>query len=302
MLERRRDRGTLRLPLDSLAIAGRHDGRLRSRVIAETLADDLAAILGRSRHLRVPRAEFVASYAETERTPEEIGRELSVRGVALLMVAAEAPRINVAVELIDVHREELVARDQFLVSPYELMAVEREIIRALVAHCVISDVPSRHPLSNDEEEYARLVEARFARAAGATAEALAILDTIFTPAAALEFAAAVVEGGVSTRADEARARLAETRSASSLLWEAKLRIRFDDDWNGAEEALRYAIALDPVSPHARAILAELLLANGNAEEAEVHRLVIADLMPLGLRDIFPLASHRIYPGCRGASP
>jgi len=302
MLEQRlRDRGTLRLPLDSLAIAGRHDGRLRSRVVAETLADDLASMIGRSRHLRVPRAEFVASYAESELTPEEIGRELSVRGVALLTVTAEAARVNVEVELIDVHREELVTREQFLVSHQELIALEREIIRVLAAHCAISEVPSRHPLSNDEEEYAKLVEARFALAAGATSEALAILDTILTPAAALEFAAAVVEGNVTTRVDEARARLNETRSAATLLWEAKLRIRFDDDWTGAEEALRDSIALDPVSPRARAILGDLLLANGNAAEGEDHRRVVAGLMPLGVPDNFPITSHRIYRACSDAS-
>src|SRR5689334_14553393 len=64
---------TVRLPLDSIAVIGRHDGRLRSRVVAQTLAEDLAAMLARSRHLRVPRAEFVAPYAAADLTPEEIG-------------------------------------------------------------------------------------------------------------------------------------------------------------------------------------------------------------------------------------
>jgi TolB-like protein len=277
---------TARLPLDSVAVIGRHDGRLRSRVVARTLADDLATMLARSRHLRVPRPEFVAPYAEADLTPEEIGRELSVRGAALLTVAAEAPRVNARVELIDVHREELVAQEQFLVSHQELIGLERRIIRFLAGHCELREVPSRHPVTDDELAYARLVEARFALAAGAWSEALSILDTLMSPAAAIEFAAAVVEGSVETRVDEARARLAGTRSAAALIWEAKLRIRFDDDWIGAEEALRYAIEIDPVSAQAHAILGDLLLANGNSEEGAMHRRVLADLMPLGAADNF----------------
>ncbi len=268
-----------RLPLDSVAVIGRHDGRLRSRVIAQTLAEDLATMLAKSRHLRVPRAEFVAPYAAADLTPEDIGRELSVRGAALLTVAAEAPRVNVTVELIDVHREELVAHEHFLVSNQELIALERRIVKMLSAQSV-------RPVTEDENEYARLVEARFARAAGAWQEALTILDTIMTPAAALELAGVVVEGGVEERVDEARARLAETRTAAALVWEAKLRIRFDDDWIGAEEALRYAIAIDALSAEGHAILGDLLLANGKNEEGTMHRRVLAELMPLGVPDNF----------------
>lgn len=269
-----------RLPLDSIAVIGRHDGRLRSRVVAQTLADDLATMLARSRHLRVPRPEFVAPYAAADLTPEEIGRELSVRGVALLTVAAETPRLNVRVELIDVHREQLVTHEQFLVSHQELIALERRILRMFSAPGV------RHPVADDECEYARLVEARFARAAGAWSEALSILDPILTPAAAVEFAAIIVEGGVEERIDEARARLAKCRTAAALVWDAKLRIRFDDDWNGAEEALRHAIELDPVSAEAHAILGDLLLANGNNEEGTMHRRVVGELMPLGAPNNF----------------
>jgi TolB-like protein len=269
-----------RLPLDSVAIIGRHDGRLRSRVVAQTLADDLSAMLARSRYLRVPRAEFVAPYAATDLTPEEIGRELSVRGAVLLTVAAEAPRVNVAAELIDVHREELVTRQHFLVSHHELIALERRILRMFSANCV------RHPITDDEDEYARLVEARFARAAGAWSEALAILDTLVTPAASLEFAAVVVEGPVKERVDEARARLALAPSAAALVWGAKLRIRFDDDWNGAEEALRHALAIDPVCAEAHAILGDLLVANGKNDEGSMHHRVLAELMPLGVVDNF----------------
>ncbi|HEY2324018.1 MAG TPA: hypothetical protein VGJ82_14270 [Thermoanaerobaculia bacterium] len=282
-------RRTARLPLDSVAVIGRHDGRLRSRVVAQTVAEDLAAMLGRSRYLRVPRAEFVAPYASADLTPEEIGRELSVRAAAVLSVAAEVPRVNVTVELIDVHREELIAREQFLVSHQELIALERRIIRFLAAHCELPEVPARHPVTDDEPAYARLVEARLARAAGAWSEALSILDTMMGPAAAIEFAAAVVESSAETRVDEARARLAETRSAAALIWEAKLRIRFDNDWNGAEEALRCAIELDPVSPQAHAILGDLLLANGNTEEGTIHRRLLADLMPFGIADNFSVS-------------
>ncbi|HEX3108141.1 MAG TPA: hypothetical protein VHU41_03530 [Thermoanaerobaculia bacterium] len=281
MLEQRfRERGTVRLALDSVAIIGRHDGRLRSRVIAQTLAEDVAAMLARSRDLRVPRAEFVAPYAAADLTPEEIGRELSVRGAAVLTVEAEAPRVNVGVELIDVHREELVAQEQFLVSSHELIALERRILRMLTAR------HARHPITEDEGEYASLIEARFARAAEAWNEALAILDTILTPAAALEFAAVVVEGDVEERIDEARVRLSEARSAPALVWDAKLRIRFDGDWNGAEEALRGAIAIDAVSAEAHAILGDLLLANGKNEEGAMHRRLVAELMPLGSPDNF----------------
>jgi TolB-like protein len=274
-----RDRRTVRLPLDSLAVIARAEGGLRSRVVAQTLAEDVSGMLTRSRHLRVPRFEFVEPYATTELTVEEIGRALNVRGVALLTVTAEALRVNVAVDLVDVLREELITHEQLLVSDRELLALEREVIRILAAECAIPEVPSRHPVTDDEALYARFVEARLARTAGAFSEALAILDTVQMPAGAIEFAATVFEGRIETRQMEARARLAETRSAMSLVWEAKLRFRFERDWRGAEELLRYAIAIDAALPAAHAMLGDLLLAGGRDEEAAVHHRVVSELMP-----------------------
>ena len=264
---------------DSLAVVARHDGGAHAAAIAEALSDDLAAVLGRSSRLRVPRAEFVQPYAASELSAEEIGRALNVRAVALCTIATAGGTVDAAIELIDVLREELVVRESFLVSARELLALQRAMIRAIAPHCDGARAATWHPLTVDESVYARIVQARAARDAE---EALAILDG--AEDARIEIAAAIVDGRVRARAAEAREALRGIRgSVRALQLQAKLASRFDGDWRGAERALREALEIDPGSPSTHAMLGDVLLATRRREEAAPHHRLVAELMPVDAR-------------------
>jgi TolB-like protein len=257
-----------RLPLDSMAVVARPAGGLRTAVLADILADDLAAALGRSRRLRVPGAEFVRPYAKSEMSAEEIGRALNVRGVALCTVAAAGACVDVVVEVIDVLREQLVARGKFLLSSREIPALERAILRTIAGHDRV--VPRSAPV-------AEILEARLARAAGDPEMALEILGD----AAPLETAATIVEGRLCARIAEARRLLKTIRgSVRALQLQARLLARFDGDWAGAEASLRQALRIDPASPSTHAMLGDLLLATGRRDAAAPHHRLVAELMPV----------------------
>jgi hypothetical protein len=155
------------------------------------------------------------------------------------------------------------------------------MIRAVAPHCGGERPAAWHPVTTDEEVYARIVQAR---AAGDAASALAILDGVGGRAAALERAAAIVDGRVRERLGEARALLREVgKSARALQLQAKLAWRFDADWPAAERALRQALALDPASPSTLAMLGDVLLATQRPEEAAPLHKLVAELMPLDER-------------------
>lgn len=262
---------TVSLPFDSIAVVARPAGGLRTAVLADLLGDDLASALARSPRLRVPRAEFVRPYAKSEMSPEEIGRALNVRGVALCTVAAAGPRVDVAVDVIDVVREHAIARETFLVSSREVPALERAILRL---------IPGSGRVPVKSAPLAEILEARVARAAGDAEMALEILGD----AAPLETAAAIIEGRLCARAGEARrALLRVRRDVRALQLLARLLARFDADWAGAEVALREALKLDAALPSTHAMLGDLLLATGRREAAAPHHRLVAELMPVDTR-------------------
>src|SRR5471032_1540069 len=195
--ERIRSRATVRLPFDSLAVVTRAGSGPFSDVVADAIGDDVAEML-RELRLRVPRACFVRPYGASDMTAEEIGRDLNVRVVALCSVSTSATSTDVTMELIDVLREELIAQDRFLVSRRELIALERGIVRLVAAYCHADGTSARHPETESEVAYAKLIDARVRRAAGHVTEALAILREAGDAdrrcnAIALELAATIVE-------------------------------------------------------------------------------------------------------------
>jgi len=271
--ERLRSRGQVRLPFDSLAVVARHTaGGARAAVVAEAVADDLTAMLARSRSLRIPRAEFVRPYDESDLTPEEIGRELNVRGIALCTIATGEAHVDASLDLIDVTCDELVAHETFLVSNQELIALERVML-----HTIAGMRTASHPVTADEGVYAAIVEARVMRARGDAEGALAILKGVAAP---LEVAATIVEGRLTSRIGAAREALRGIRgSVPALQLLAKLLSRFDAEWLAAEEVLREALRIDPASPSTHGMLGDILLATHRREEAARHHRVAAELMP-----------------------
>jgi tetratricopeptide (TPR) repeat protein len=291
--ERLRKRTTARLPFDSLAVVTRAGSGPCSDVIADAIGDDVAEML-RQLRLRVPRACFVRPYGESDMTAEEIGRDLNVRVVALCSVTTSATTTDVTMELIDVLREELIAQDRFLVSRRELIALERGMVRAVAAYCHADGTSARHPETESEVAYAKLIEARVRRAAGRIVEALAILREAGdadprSNAIALELAATIIETPLVDRLPEARRATAEVLergpSVRALHLQARLLGRFDVDWIGAEQSLRAALKMDQSSPSTHRMLGDLLLALGRGAEAAPHHRIVAEMMSLDERSV-----------------
>jgi TolB-like protein len=261
-----------RLPFDSIAVLARPSGGgVHAAVLADVLGEDLAFALGRSRRLRVPCAEFVRPYAQSDLSPEEIGRALNVRGVALCTVASAAASVDVTVDVIDVVREAVVVHDAFLVSAREVPALARAIARVIPGHgrAAAKCGPA-----------AEIVEARVALANGDAEGALEILGASFP----LERAATIIEGRLCARIGEARSILTAAAwpphsRVRALQLRAKLASRFDADWLAAERALREALEIDAASPSTHAMLGDVLLATRRLDDAAPHHRLYAELMP-----------------------
>lgn len=203
-------------------------------------------------------------------TPEEIGRELGVECVALCTIAATETGLDAVVELIDVSRESLVAREAFLGSQGDIVALEREVLYAIAG--TRAGKPARCE--------AAILAARIARARGDAEAALALLGGADCVAARLEITRTILDGRLHDRIDQARQALASIPdSVAALQLAARLAARYDGDWDSAEQQLRDALVLDPASPSTHAMLGDLLVAIGRREEAAHHHRLTAQLMP-----------------------
>lgn len=304
-VERRfHERALVRVPLDSVAVVGRATTGFRAEIVAAAVAESVTVMLGRGARLRVPRADIVAPYGRSDWTVDEIGRALNVRGVAVCTVDAEREGFEVELELVDVLRDDLVHAQRFLGSGGDLLALEREVARAVAAHCEVDGAIAPHPLAAiGRSGYRALLEARVARVSGDAPRALAIVEEIAGSSEAAvigtliatEFGRAVLEGRLAGRVAEAHARLSGTcPHPNALQMRAELLIHFDRHWGAAEAVLRQAIEADPVSPGGHSLLADVLLATGRIEEAGRSRVLFAELMPADDAAKLAAAAHAYY--------
>jgi hypothetical protein len=232
----------VRIPFDSVAVIGCGDSW------SEAFAEAIARMMTPSRCVRIVPPQRVREYSGGEMVPEEIGREVNARCVAVCRVTASESTIDVSLEAIDVLAERVAAHESFLTSAAEIF-VAQERSAAWLAHVLCGDcarISHRHETATPRA-YVAVLRAREAT----SRDALAILreHDDGSPFLMRELARVIVETPDdlldALTIDQARRAIAATlrvdlRCAEAHSIAAAIKARFDGDWTAADAHLATA--------------------------------------------------------------
>jgi TolB-like protein len=273
---------------------------------SDGLSEQIMAALSRVDGLRV--AARTSSFALRDRRLDvgAIGDILGVEAVLAGSVRQDGRRMRVTVQLIDASTGYHLWSDEFDRELVDIFAVQEEIAGA-IAGALELRLPRRGPATAargvpDLEAYDLYLRGLYLRNT-LTADGLRQATDFFDRAIELEpgFARAYaakasvvapriffrhvpIEQGIS----DMRAAVARALALDPTLGEAYaalgiLRLFFEWDWEGAEQALRRAIELNPSDAHAYHHLANYLRAMGRNDEAVGARERAVELDPLNAR-------------------
>jgi serine/threonine-protein kinase len=268
------------LPLENLMgeeqeyfVAGMH----------EALINELSKISA----LKVISRTSTMGYRHTDKLLPQVARELQVDGVMEGSVQREGDRVRINVKLIHGPSDQRVWAQSFDKELAGILGLQREVARVVAAEIKVTLTPQEQSLlalarpvnSEAYQEYLKGIY-QFSKAPPEVRNALvhfrqAIdLDPTYAPAyvgLADTYSRLAIQGDMPARDAYplAKAAVAKALQLDSLLAEAHtqsgiLKLRFDWDWRGAEQALVVALQLQPNST--RTHLASAM-----------HRRVMSDL-------------------------
>ena len=276
----------------------------RDAYLADGMTEELIFTLSKIKGLKVIAKTSVMRYRATDEGIATIGAELGVGTILEGSVRKAGERVRITVQLIDVATQEHLWAEAYDRDLEDLFAIQREIAEQLADELRVQLLPNertpldRLPTGNQEahtlylrgrhawnqwtEEGLEAAAERFIEAASVDPEyglAYAGLADTYSlmahlgymlPEEAYPLAEAAAKNALAV--DET---LAEAHSAIAMI-----RVIFDGDLSGAEEALRLAIDLDPNCAMAHHWYALVLGATGRAEEAMRETQRALELDPL----------------------
>jgi TolB-like protein/Tfp pilus assembly protein PilF len=300
---------------DSVAILPMRDlsGSADDNFLSEGITADLIASLSSLRDLRVIAGPSTRPYANRERTPLEIGRELSVATVLDASVRRAGDRVRIVAQLIDARSGEQIWSESFDREAGDIMAMKSDVANRIA-------VALRGELSQNEAErlaagrqyddqafllYLRgrhhwglRTEDSINRSIQYFHEALE-RDPEFAPAhagLADAYAALGVYGSIPRDEAYARAAVAAEKAVSlddtlaeahaSLGWANKNRFQ----WQAAERSFKRAIELKPGYATARQWYSVFLTQHGRFSEAIAEIKMAMSLDPLSVAPRLQFAS------------
>jgi TolB-like protein/DNA-binding SARP family transcriptional activator len=282
---------------------------------SDGLTEEIITALSRIEGLRV--AARTSSFALRDRglNVRAIGDTLGVGAVLEGSVRSDGTRLRVTAQLIDAGNGYHIWSGVYDRALADVLAVQDEIAHSIAAALELTLArPSgkrtarRSPDPGAYDLYLRGLYLRNSLSTGALRQAVAHFDSAIAlaPDFALAYAgkASVIapqiyfgqipqEEGVrdlrmlSSRALELEPTLGEAHVALGIL-----RLFFDWDWPGAEQALRRAIELNPNDAHAYHHLANYFSAVGRFRDALAARERAAELDPLNPRTLIVLGNDR----------
>jgi len=287
-------------------IAGQH----------QALIDQLAAVSG----LRVISRRSVMRYRDTDKTVPEIAAELGVKGIVESSLVRHGDTVGIRLQLIEaVPQEALVwsgSYDEVLAGLYSMYG---EAARSIAAGAEVELTPaeesrlggSRQIDPATYEAYLRGMHSLYKRTPEDIQEGLAYLHdaTDRSPADALAWAGlalgyATVGHGPSappevwqrSRAAAERAVRLDSTLAEGWAAVADVRLYYERDWAGAEQAFRRADELNPSLAMNHYHYAWYLLLMGRYDEAKVQHELAYDLDPLNSFQSATLGWLYLYDG------
>jgi adenylate cyclase len=288
------------LPIRSLGSASEDE------MLADGLTEELILRLARLEGMHVLARSSVTRYRSTAKTVAEIARELGVEAVLEATVRRAGLRLRLTAMLVDAKTEEPLWSEAFDSELRDVFGVQSELAERIASSLQVRLAPKeleqlRRPSTSVPAAYAAYLRGRFfwnrrtadglVQAIGEYEEALrqdptfalahAGLADVRTAQALLEFVRPT-EAFPLARADAERAIALDAACAEAFTALGVVRFQFDRDWQGAEEALRRAIALNPRYAPAHHQFADLLKALGRFDEALTEIRTALELDPLSL--------------------
>ena len=289
--------------------------------MTEALISALAQISG----LRVISRTSVMQYKNANKLLPQIAAELGVDGVIEGSVVREAGRVGVTIQVIRATTDQRLWAKTYTSDLRGILDLQQEMARGIAAEIQVSLTADEHtrlrrsrPVDPAAHEaylkgrycYFRMTEVGLRASMQHMREAIAADAEYALGYTGLASAAAVLSRMSSMPPLEAeriiRPAVARALELDPSLSEAHcvlggLRLYYDWDWVGAEQALKYAIALNSSSSMAYGALAELYEALDRAPDAIAAWRQACQLDPLSL--FFPalLGGSLILAGQPGAA-
>lgn len=278
-------------------------GAPRDGLLEQGLSETLIARISNASALRVRSSS--SSRQMGARDPVEAGRSLGAAYVVDGSIQRRGERVRVGARLLSVADGRTLWSGTFDESADRVFTLQDRIATAMTAAMAVKlgDAPWQSPCAGEDPEAYRAYLAGIYQGERPSGErmrqALASFQLAIDrdPACALAWAGmaqawrrAVMTGDEDPRRNFPLAKAAEARAlqiapelAEAHAADGFIRFWYDWDWQGAEEALRHAIALNPSLPDAELAYAHLLASLTRHDEAVEHvrRMVALDpLSPL----------------------
>jgi len=283
---------------------------------SDGFTDELIAQVGRVApdHLRVIARSSAMRYKRTDKTPDQIGRELGVDYILEGSVLRAGERVRITGQLVRIRDQAHIWSQSYERDLRDVLALHTDVARAIAGEIEITfkgtprravltgnvapavyeaylkgryfvDRSTKTPLAIDYFERAIAADPGYAPAYAGLADAYGqtgwALSSETPPEQAYRKALAAAEQAL--KLDEGLA------SAHVAL--AKIRWKYEFDFPAAEQALARAVALDPNSAVAHESYFDLLSAMGRHEEAYERLQRAASLDPVSLTINYDFGLH-----------
>lgn len=311
--------------MPSLAIlpfrtAGQEDG---AEYLGVGLADALITRLGNTRQIVVRPTSAVLAHAGGGRDAQDIGRDLRVDVVLDGTIRRDGERVRVTVQLVKVDNAIQIWGGTFDETFTHLFALEDSISHKVVANLtpMLTNLasalaPREAPSAEAYEAYLRgryfrekITREGFEKGIENFENAISLAPDFAPAYAAMASCHCLLSGhGFEVETPDramgaAKAAAIKAFELDSMLPEAHaalgmVRLKYDWDYKGAEQALRRAIQLNPSYAEARLWYSIYLEAMGRSHEAVQEAERARDLDPLSLRFNVNVAAQYLRAGRR----
>jgi eukaryotic-like serine/threonine-protein kinase len=266
---------------------------------SDGITDALITELGRIAGVRVISRTSVMRYKSTEEPVSKIARELGVTHVLEGSVAQDKDQVRISARLIRASADEQVWTGAYERDLKSILRLQQDVARAVASEIGVRFRSSSGgvPASVDPAAYrAYLLGLQYAnegpvRAAAAMDqfERAIRLDPHFAPSfAALAWRYAAGGGGqirdrhlLRRKAVELATQALELDPESAEAWDTLgwVRTYFDFDWDGAHQAFRRALELNPSSSQTTHHYSHYLMLRGRVDEALAAGIRATELSP-----------------------